>query len=254
MSNNPYSDNSFTRFLSGKGFYAVLALCLVGAGTAAWLAVGNTMAETEPPAPQPDKQIAQQLSQAQQWGFPLLEEAGQSQADVPAEIPSRPAPPVSEPPAAQQEPKAEEQPPAAPAAKPSLSFVLPIDGEIFADYSNGQMVKNETMGDWRSHNGIDIKADEGTPVKAVANGVVTAVKSDALWGFVIEIEHSGDLKSIYCGMGKDIPVRKGDEVSVGQQIGTVGHIPAESLLPLHLHFEMKKADKFVSPLDTMNKR
>ena len=47
MSN--HSENSFTRFLSGKGFYFVLALCLAGAGAAAYLAVETAPgAVTEP--------------------------------------------------------------------------------------------------------------------------------------------------------------------------------------------------------------
>ena len=32
-------DNKFTKFLNGKGFYAVLALCIAGAGTAAYIAM-----------------------------------------------------------------------------------------------------------------------------------------------------------------------------------------------------------------------
>ena len=36
-------ENKIKKFIMGKGFYAVLALCLVGAGTAAWLSVNKTL-------------------------------------------------------------------------------------------------------------------------------------------------------------------------------------------------------------------
>ena len=75
MSNNQSSDHKITRFLSGKGFYLVLALCLAGAGTAAWLAVNNTVGDVEQSKPQ---NIAQLPPQEEQWGFPQLEEAGQT--------------------------------------------------------------------------------------------------------------------------------------------------------------------------------
>ncbi|MEG2174712.1 MAG: M23 family metallopeptidase, partial [Oscillospiraceae bacterium] len=143
---------------------------------------------------------------------------------------------------------------AVPASSEKLSFVLPINGEIFAEYSNGQLTRNETLGDWRTHNGIDIKAAEKTSIKAVTGGEITMVAPDPLWGNVVEIKHAGGLVSRYCGLDKDIPVHKGDTVKTGQVIGTLGYVPAENLSPSHLHFEMKKDGKWVDPILTMGKK
>lgn len=249
MSN--YSENRLTRFLTGKGFYVVLALCLVGAGAAAYFAVGNSMQQ---PGPEPQGQlIAQETPQAEQWGFPQLEEAARSQPGVAVEPSSQP-PASSEEPAKPSAPASGQTQSKVPTAAQGTAFVLPVDGEIFVDFSDGELIKSDTLNDWRTHNGIDIKAEENTPVKTVARGKVAAVRSDPLWGFVVEVDHDGGLTSIYCGLNGQLQVRAGDEVQTGQIIGSVGSVPAESLLPSHLHFEMKKGGAWVNPLVTMNKK
>ncbi|MEG1774028.1 MAG: hypothetical protein RR320_04155, partial [Oscillospiraceae bacterium] len=156
MSNNPYSDHRFTRFLTGKGFYAVLALCLAGAGTAAWLAVGGA-ANPNVSSAAPETNLTHQLSGARQYGFPSYEEANRSQKNVPvtssAPSSSQPAQPSS--PSQPAKPSGGLPQSDVPASSRSLSFVLPLDGEIFSVYSNGELVKSATLGDWRTHNGID---------------------------------------------------------------------------------------------------
>lgn len=252
MPNNQSSDHNFTRFLSGKGFYLVLALCLAGAGTAAWLAVNNTAGEIGQPEPQ---NIAQLPSQPEQWGFPQLEEAGQTQSGVELPLPSSSQPqerPSSSAPSAASETGSEQS--GEPASSQALQFVLPNNGEIFADYSNQELVKDETLGDWRTHNGIDIKADAGAEVVSVAAGTVIGVRNDPLWGYVVEVEHADGLVSIYCGLAKNVAVKEGDPVKTGAKLGVVDYIPSESKLPAHLHFELKKDGKWVDPLTTMDKR
>ena len=53
------------------------------------------------------------------------------------------------------------------------------------------MIKGQTLGDWRTHNGIDIKAEAGAQVKACQNGKVTSVRDDDIWGTVVEIQFEG---------------------------------------------------------------
>ena len=74
MSN--HSENSFTRFLSGKGFYFVLALCLAGAGAAAYLAVETAPDAVTEPEPQPAP--ITQPGDHEEWTFPQFEEAAGS--------------------------------------------------------------------------------------------------------------------------------------------------------------------------------
>ena len=42
--------------------------------------------------------------------------------------------------------------------------VMPVNGEILESFSNGELVKSETLGYWKTHDGVDIKADLGEPV------------------------------------------------------------------------------------------
>jgi len=133
-------------------------------------------------------------------------------------------------------------------------YVLPLDGEIFAPFSEGELVKNTTLNEWRTHNGIDIRAEKGAAVMAVSGGLVTEVKSDPLWGFVVEIAHPDGNTSIYSGLSNDIRVSKGETVSARTVIGVVDALPIEMALPVHLHLEIKRDGRYVDPLVAMDKK
>ena len=246
-------ENKFTRFLSGKGFYVVLAFCLAGAGTAAYLAMETGTGNTKNPQ-SPASSIAQELPK-EEWNFPQLEEAAGNQAGIKVESSQSPS---SSSKAESSSSPATEQPVGSkqsgvPASSAKSLLTKPIDGEIFTPYSNGTLVKSETLGDWRTHNGIDIAAEQGAAVKAAAQGKVSKVRSDALWGYVVEVTHANGIVSIYCGLSKQLSVKEGDSVKSGQVLGLVGYIPAESLMPSHLHFECKQNGKFVDPMSIMKK-
>lgn len=259
MSDQYNPKSKFSKFLEGKGFYVALAICVVGAGTAAWMAVDKTISRMDgAPSSSVQEQAAPQPEPT--YGFPDLEEAGKAQSGV--SVPPSSSAPASSSTAPSSSSKA--QPAASEASEPSeevkaqpepqnSSFVLPISGEIFGPYSNGELVKNVTLKEWRTHDGIDIKADKGTPVKAVCDGTVTAVKDDPLMGLTVEILHHDDITSIYCGLDKKVSVKQGDKVQVGQPIGTVGEIPSEIALEPHLHFAMQIKGAWADPLKTMEK-
>ena len=128
-------------------------------------------------------------------------------------------------------------------------FVTPITGKIVNDYSNNELVKNKTLCDWRVHNGIDISAPQGTPVKAIADGEIIKVYSSPLLGVCIEIEHDNNLNSIYCGLNKNINVKEGDLVEAADIIASVGNTATgESELGPHLHLEIKENGEKINPL------
>ncbi len=131
-------------------------------------------------------------------------------------------------------------------------FVAPTAGKVIKDYSNGEMVKSETMSDWRVHNGVDFSAAESEQVVAVQNGTVTLIDKDALWGVSIELTCPGNLKVRYSGLQDNVNVKKGDSVKKGDIIGVAGTLPIESAEGTHIHLETKVDNKLVSPLDAMN--
>lgn len=135
----------------------------------------------------------------------------------------------------------------------SGSFILPMGTQIIKDYSNGEMVKNETMGDWRVHNGVDFGGTAGNTVSAVADGTVIKVYSDSFWGTVAEVDHGNGMTVRYCGLKESSCAPQGTELRQGDKVGTLGHIPIETVDGEHLHLEVMIDGKYVDPLAALNK-
>ncbi|MBE6887603.1 MAG: M23 family metallopeptidase [Ruminococcaceae bacterium] len=128
------------------------------------------------------------------------------------------------------------------------SFVLPVNGEIFAAFSGDELVYNKTMDDWRTHNGIDIRSSRDTAVKASSAGKVINVYEDGMLGSIVEID-SGEYVVRYCGLGTNMLAKKGTAVNQGDVIGVVGEIPLESGKESHIHLEILKNGSYCDPYD-----
>lgn len=124
----------------------------------------------------------------------------------------------------------------------------PVEGNII--YQFGRLINpNNTTVRW---NGIGIAASEGTPVKAVAAGVVALVdESLATYGRTVVIQHGGNDYSVYSSLGR-ISVTKGTKIVKGQAIGTVGRSDPD--MEPHLHFEMRPGQRAVDPLEWLRSR
>lgn len=131
---------------------------------------------------------------------------------------------------------------------------LPIEnGEVIGEFSNGELVKSETLGVWRTHDGIDIAAPLGTEVLSMMQGTVDDVVNDPLWGVCVIINHGDGVYGHYCGLDSAVKVTKGQAVEAGDIIGTVGETAdIESALQPHLHFGVQKNDEWVDPLSIIN--
>ena len=243
---------NFSKFMAGKGFYVALTFCLIGAGAAAWAAVDRTIDSID----QNNKAILDRASSSlplssseSNWGFPSLEEADKPQSGVSKpSASSSSADTSSSSSEASSETSSSSEPSEQPVQSPVLDFVLPVQGEILTSFSQGELVKDVTLGEWRTHDGVDIKADKGAEVFAAAAGSVTKVAQDTLWGQVVEITHGDGSISRYCGLAKDLAVKEGDLVNAGQTIGQVDSIPTEISLPTHIHFELIGSDGNLDPL------
>jgi murein DD-endopeptidase MepM/ murein hydrolase activator NlpD len=98
----------------------------------------------------------------------------------------------------------------------------------------------------RFHEGIDLSAPEGTPIRAALSGVVVySGKGIRGYGNTIVVR-SGDILTVYAHNKKNL-VEVGDEVSQGEEIGTVGRTGRAS--GPHCHFEVRvknEKDRFVA--------
>lgn len=125
--------------------------------------------------------------------------------------------------------------------------VMPVEGEIINPYSNGELVKSETLGVWKTHDGIDIAAEKGTEVKSATSGKVIAVRDDPLWGICVIIDHYDGYEGHYYGLDKALSVKEQTVVDAGQVIGRTGDSDCESKLSPHLHFAVKCNEKWIDP-------
>ena len=129
-------------------------------------------------------------------------------------------------------------------------FSLPVDGEISFDFSDSVPVFSPTMDDWRTHLGVDVLAELGSEVFAVADGTVTNVWDDPFMGTCVSIEHSGNAVSIYKNLAKDVGdgIVIGCSVKAGDVIGSVGETAMNEIAQEpHLHFEMTVKGETVDP-------
>ena len=133
-------------------------------------------------------------------------------------------------------------------AQPLQDFIMPVYGDITFDYAMDRLVYSKTLEEWRTHSGIDIGSSRGTPVKVVADGVVREIKNDPRFGITIIVEHSGNIRTVYANLANGDTVSPNQKVKQGDVISSIGNTAIfESAEPAHLHFEVLKDNKPVDP-------
>lgn len=151
-----------------------------------------------------------------------------------------------------------------PSSEPDKDVSAPLKLNVMAPVENGYLLKgydidmpvfSVTMNDYRVHAGIDILADAGSPVMAIAEGTVENIYNDPMMGNCISISHPNGLTSYYMGLSDEVceGIVEGAPVLCGQNISSVGdstliEIAEES----HLHFELKDDGKYVDPTGYFN--
>ena len=258
---------SFTRrigdFIAGKGFYVVLLVCTAVIGISAWilLSAGNLKDTSEQESiasvsqegaeamTSPDSGIADALDSDDAEAKAELPEQSMKPSAAPSASPS------TEPSAApkedtQKKDTASSAEDAEEAMAKELVFVWPIMGDIAVMYAVDELIYDETMGDWRTHPGIDIAGMLGAKVMATADGTVVDVYEDDLFGTTVVIDHGNGLKSVYANLAKIPVVETGDKVAMGSVIGAIGYTAiGESNQESHLHFAMTQDGEPVNPSD-----
>jgi murein DD-endopeptidase MepM/ murein hydrolase activator NlpD len=98
--------------------------------------------------------------------------------------------------------------------------------------------KHPIFGQWRNHTGTDYAAAEGTPVRAIGDGVVVYAGRKGGYGNMIDIRHRNGMVSRYGHMRNFATgMRPGTRVTMGSTIGYVG-MTGWATGP-HLHFEIR---------------
>ena len=98
---------------------------------------------------------------------------------------------------------------------------------------------------WRAHLGTDFAAPTGTSVRTVGDGVVDFAGVQNGFGNVVYVKHRNQHVTVYAHLNR-IDVKKGQSVSQGQNIGTVG-ATGWATGP-HLHFEFRVDGQHQDPM------
>jgi len=144
---------------------------------------------------------------------------------------------------------------AAPVAAEAPNLVVsPLQGKVVSAFSEDRLSYDETLNDWRTHDGMDISAAAGTTVLAACAGTVLSVEDDALMGTTVTLSHSGGYRTTYANLQAKPTVKKGDQVSAGQILGAVGSTSiAEAAEGPHLHFSVTKNGSPMDPEDFLKR-
>lgn len=204
----------------GRGYYIALALCLAAIGTIGYFALRERPVTVKQQEPAPTLDIQPAPTQ------PVVKPA-------PVVIPEpEPQPEINEP------------------AELLPQVVSPLDGTTVTVFSMTELLYDTTMADWRTHDGIDVQAEEGAAVKTAAGGTVQSVTDDELMGTTVVIDHEGGYSTRYSSLQKDVPVTAGQQVVAGEVIGRVGTTSAaESQMGPHLHFSVSRDGAVIDPRD-----
>ncbi|MEO5373837.1 MAG: LysM peptidoglycan-binding domain-containing M23 family metallopeptidase [Alphaproteobacteria bacterium] len=192
-------------------------------------AAGKVVSEPldSPPSPPPAPQVA-----AQQDPVQVAPEPAPALSPAPASTPA----PAASPPRVATSPDIPTPP-----ARSGRAFQWPVAGKVVAKYGS--------MGDGLQNDGVNIAVPRGTPVRAADNGVVVYAGNELKgFGNLLLIKHADGWMTAYAHH-ETITVNRGDKVTRGQVVGTVGS-SGSAPFP-QLHFEVRRGVKAVDPTPLM---
>ncbi len=238
------------QLLSTKGFYIVLLFCVLIIGVTGVLVTRRNIEyfsdsgviDDEPAV----NEIADNNLTEQNEDVPVivqddLDSIGTEMEKVIELVPEKPKEPV------QAEPIAPKK--VVPTPKVIDKLLMPVDGEIILDFAKDTLVYSRTLEQWSSHDGVDIKSDRGTPVKAAADGIVEKIYNDNKLGITIIIDHGNGLKTKYCNLSTDNMVEAETLVKKGDTISGIGNSATFEIGDQsHLHFEVIKNGENIDPM------
>ena len=228
MSDNKQNRRSF----NGKGYYIALILCAAAIGISGYLYEKN-------------QSEAKEVSVQSEDTLEVLLEPTELQEDLPVIAPREETVPQTEAEHLQELPPETEA-----SQKAPMQVMAPVSGQEVMPYAVEVLSFNETTRDWRTHEGVDLSAEEGTEVHAAADGKVYTVYEDDALGQTVVILHDGGYATKYASLREDLQVEAGDVVSMGDTIGYVGTTALEeTVLGPHVHWSVTYRDTPMDPAD-----
>lgn len=223
-----------SNFFKKEGFYVVLFICLcVVATVAAVTARNNRLKDNKPPVVQEEKNGEVALDTNNNTEVIVdnaLEVKKPTESTKVVSVPNKGSAAVSK--------------------AVDTKFAKPVEGSLARAYTT-DLVYSETIGNWFTNHGMEIKAELGTNVMAVLDGKVESVDNDqSRMGKYVVINHQNGLKTVYANLDEKVNVKVGDTVKKGKVIGKVGKTResySEEKFGDHLHFEVMKGKDYVDP-------
>lgn len=229
MSNKHYG-------LGIRGAVLALILSVAAFGIAGYMYYSGTNKAQQVEAAEPEEPVMQSIVE-----IPEETEAAPVFAQQESLlVPTVPEIPVTEPAPVIQETQ----------ARKILQTASPVPGNTIGEYAMDCLSYNETTRDWRTHNGIDLAAEAGSPVCAAADGTVYTTYEDDTMGYTVVIRHEGGYTTRYSSLDQNIAVQPGDQVTLGQTIGYAGDSALlETVMGSHVHFSVTCQDIPMNPED-----
>lgn len=130
------------------------------------------------------------------------------------------------------------------------SLIYPVENANVSKEFSEDAVYNKTMGDYRSHLGLDFKCKKSDKVLAMSDGVVGDIYDDERMGQVIILD-CGSFMIYYSGVD-DVKVNVNDNIAKGDVLSNVGEIPCESKDGIHLHTAIRVNGSYIDPLSVIS--
>lgn len=231
-------------FFAGKGFYIVLVLCVAIIGASAYFLFTSSKSDVEEITGSGFEEVTAPLDEDPEMAAPpeVIEEPDADEQNALLEDATD-----TEETGTWTEQEAE--------TAVDAQYIWPMEGQIDVPYSVTALIYSTKMGDWRTHDSVDIAAALGTQVLAVCSGQVEKVYTDDMGGMTVIIQHSGGLRSIYSNLAEVPTVYEGDNIMTGEVIGAVGATaPGETKDNPHLCFKLTLDGQSVNPSDYLPPR
>lgn len=229
-----YYKSKTSAFFNGKGFYVVMALCVIALGLAAYSAmdsakINNSYTE--------ESQNLNTETKKNDTDNTILnsENTNSTKSEIKTE----------------KEPDTEEKESLNATATDTNTtaefFTSPLQGSVSKNYDSSTLQYSATYNDLRLHIGTDIVPSGSLLVNSCGAGTVSAIDTETIMGDVITIDHGNGIYIRYCGV-KNIKVSVGDITEAGMPIAEVGTVTNECAEEAHLHLEVIKDGEQINPL------